>query len=280
MGRGTGNNWWSITDAITAGGAIASGNPLGAAAVGANIIRRNYGNQIAAHVLDTATRMESVQRAKKVTDEDIRALREATRNPEAITARVADAVGDLPKYAPKTAREISLTVARAAAWAQATLPKEQPPIGPQFTQKAPRPLTDEQRIRATAIIETIEDGSVVIDRLRDGSLSAEHVATLKYVHPEIYARIQADIAKHATELHKELTTQQEFRLALLFGTPISEAQLPENVRALQASFSQGNQAPGMGGAGGNTGPAAMSAGPVNVGESSATGPDKLESGTT
>jgi hypothetical protein len=301
--RSSGNNAFSLTDAVVAAGSMASGNLGAAAAIPINMVRRKYGNQIAAHVLGTATKMEMVQRAaakldslidsgakafvsnsktatratKSFTTADVRAAREATRSPEAVSARVAEAIGDMPKYAPKVAQEIATTASRAAAWMQHTLPKEEPPMTPQFGKKTSRPLSDTQLLKARAIMETVEDGSIVIDRLRQGRLTDDHVATLKYVHPETYAKIQAYLTQHATELNKTMTQQQLFRLSLLFGQPLTEAALPENVRALQASFTQGNQAPGPGGSGGNTGPK-MSGGPVNIGQSQATQFDKVEAG--
>ncbi len=297
--RMSGNQAVSITDVI----AGAAGGLPGLVAMGANMVRRKYGNQIAAHVLDSATRMESVQRAatkfdallndgtkafisngkgasraaKSVTTEEVRAIRDATRSPETVTARVADGLGDLTKYAPKVAAEAAATATRAAAWIQHTLPKEKPPTGPQFVQRAPTPMSDEDRLKAARIIETIEDPSVVLDRLRQGSLTEEHVATLKYVHPETYTKIQSYLNTHAAELKPTMTVQQQFTLSMLFGVPITEAMLPENKRAFQASFSQGNQAPGTGGAGGMVAPK-MNAGPVNGGTGTATAFDKMEAG--
>ncbi len=300
VGRGTGNNKFSLTDAEMAAGALASGNPLAFGAVGLNMVRRGYGNQIAAHVLDTATRMESIQRAatklddlissgtksfvsgskgatravKPVTTAEVGAIREATRSPEAINARIAEHLGDMPKYAPKTAQEIAITAARAAAWAQHALPKESPPIAPMFGKKKETPLSDTQLLKARATIETIEDGSIVIDRMRQGRLTPEHVAALKFVHPETYAAIQKYLGQHTAELNKNLSQQQLFSLSMLFGTPLTEAALPENVRAFQASFTQGNQAP----AAGTPGAPSMSAGPVQGGGNRATSTDKLEAG--
>lgn len=300
VGRGSGNNKFSLTDAVMAGGALASGNPAGALAVGANMVRRGYGNQIATHVLGTVTKMDMVQRAankldalisdgtkafvsgsksatrpvKAVTDAEIRAIREATRSPDVINKRIAEHLGDLPQYAPKTAQEIAITAARAAAWAQHALPKEPAPLAPQFGKPKNLPLSDTQRLKARATIETIEDGSIVVDRLRQGRLTDEHVAALKYVHPETYAKIQQYLGQHAAELNKSMDQQQLFRLSILFGEPLTEAALPENVRALQASFTQGNQAPAPGAAGAPS----MSAGPVKGGGSRATSFDKLEAG--
>ena len=306
VGRGAGNNVFSLQTATLGAGAIASGHPLALAAVGADIVRKKFGNQLAAHVLDAAAHSEVVQRAatkldnfindgtkafvsgsksatrpfKSVTTEEVNALREATRTPEAVTARVAAQLGDMPKYAPKTAQDIATTASRMAAWAQHALPKEQPPMTPQFGKPKSVPLSDTDRLKAAAIMETMNDGSIVVDRIRDGSITADHVATLRFTQPETYFKIRTYLNQHATDLAKEMTQQQLVKLGILFGEPLTESQLPENVRAFQASFSQGNQAPGKGGAGGNMGASAPRAGGVPGGGPGATQTQKLEAGTS
>lgn len=301
--RGSGDTF-TRGDVWLGGAAALSGQPAAVAAVGLNVARRKYGNQVAAHVLNDVVHMQSFQRAtakldemidagarafvsnskaasrapKPITTAEVRSLREATRTPDAVTARVTERLGDMPRVAPKIAQQIALTAARAAAWLQRTLPREQAPATPMFGKPREIPLSDEQLLEARAAIETVEDGSIVIDRLRQNRLTQAHVATLKFVYPETYNKVRNYLAQHATELNKALTQQQLTQLSMLFGEPLSEADLPENVRAFQASFVQGNQAPGAGGAGGNTGMAAMGGGPVRGGGSRATATDKLEAG--
>lgn len=298
--RGSGNQAVSITDVI----AGATGGLGGLAATGLNMVRRKYGNQIAAHVLDTATRMQGVQRAaarmdelldrgtkafvsgskagarpmKLATSDEIRALREATRAPEAVTARVASTLGDMPNVAPKIAQEAALAASRGAAWLQQVLPKDSPQIGLTFGKRKDAPISDADRLKATAAIETIADPSIVVDRLQQGRLTPEHISALKYFSPESYEKLRDHLARHATELGKDMSQQQLTKLGILFDEPLTEQDLPENRRAFQASFSQGNQAPGKAGAGGNTGASAMRAGPVNAGRNAAPAFDKLEAG--
>ncbi len=294
----------TLKDMVLAAPAIMSGSPAGIAAVGLNMVRRKYGNQIGAHVLDTVVRMDSFQRAaskldelisagskafasgskvssrasKPVTTTEVRALREATRAPEVVTARVAEHLRDMPNVAPKVAQEIASTAARAAAWLQHALPKEAPPTTPQFGKPREVPLSNEQLLDARAVIETVADGSIVVDRLRQGRLNDLHVATLRFVHPETFLKIQKYLTQHAVELNQTMTQQQLTRLGILFGEPLTEQDLPENRRAFQASFVQGNQAPGQGGAGGNVGASAMNEKPVVGGGDSATANDKLGAG--
>jgi hypothetical protein len=301
--KGPGDTF-TLKDAVLFGAAAMTGQPAAVGAVGLNVARRKYGNQVGAHVLNDLAHNETFQRAaakldemidsgakafatnskaasrapKTVTTAEVRALREATLSPGVVSDRVAERLGDMPAVAPKIAQQIATTAARAAAWLQKTLPREAVPSTPTFGRPREMPLSDEQLIEARATIETIEDGSIVVDRLRQNRLTQTHVDTLKFVHPETFNKIRTYLTRHATELNATLTQQQLTQLSMLFGTPLSEADLPENVRAFQASFVQGNQAPGRGGAGGDIGMSAMSGGPVKGGGTRATATDKLEAG--
>lgn len=291
----------SARDLALGGLALATGHPVAAAGIAVNAARRMYGPQAAAHALDAAIRVDTFRRAatkldemlisgsksfasgskattrapKSVTTEEVRAIREAVRTPEAVTARVAEHVGDMPDVAPKMAQEIASTAARAAAWLRFALPKEPAPIAPRFGKVRDVPLSNEQLLDARATIETVADGSIVVDRLLEGRLTNTHVAALRYVHPEMFATIQKYLAQHATELNATLSQQQLTRLGILFGEPLTEQDLPENIRAFQASFVQGNQAPGEGGDGGNV---KMNSKPVVGGGTSATQNDMLSKG--
>lgn len=284
-----------VDTAILGAHALANGNPIAMASVAA---RTAYGREATARAIDAALRVDSFRRATAKLDEllvsgskafasgakgttrapapvttaEVRAIREATRNPEAVTARVAEHLGDMPSVAPKVAQGIAATATRAAAWLQHALPKEQTPIAPRFGKPRDVPLSDEQLLDARATIETVADGSVVVDRLLEGRLTNTHVAALRYVHPETFLKIQKYLTQHAVELNATLTQQQLTRLGILFGEPLTEQDLPENVRAFQASFVQGNQAPGLGGNGGKV---TMNSKPVVGGGTSQTPWNKL-----
>jgi hypothetical protein len=289
--NGAGRNTFSITDAIAA----AHGGVGGLAMTGVNMVRRHLGDQLAAHVLDKVSRMQSVQsaatriddmlsqgakaflsgkgpairKAVPVTDAEVRALRTAASNPAAVTSRVSEALGDLPKYAPKVAQYAAATAQRQAQYLAQVLPKEPPPPGLSF-QKAPeRPLSDTERLQAQHVIETVKDPTIVLDRLREGRLTQAHVDALKASSPETFLKMQQYIRQHGDELRPELTVQQECQLGNLFGTPLNEASQPANLKAFQASFVTGNQAPKMNTGGGR---------PMKT-PTMATSFDKMENGT-
>ncbi len=291
-----GSNAISLTDVLSG----MTGGVTGLAMGGANMVRRKLGNQLAAHVLDKVSRMQAVQnaatrldnmlssgtrafvegkggpairKAVPVTAEEVRQLRQVTSNPSAVTARVADALGDLPRYAPKVAAAAATTIQRQAAYLNQVLPREPPPPGLSFGKQPQRPISDTERIKAQHVIETVKDPSIIVDRLREGRLTQTHVDALKASSPETFLQIQNYIRQHGEELKPALTVQQECNLAILFGQPINEASQPANLKAFQASFVSGNQAPGGAGGGGGGGGGSPMKTPTK-----ATAFDKMESG--
>lgn len=286
-------NKFSLTDMIAMAGAVAAGHPVGAvAALLGNYVRKNFGNQVAANVLQKVNRLEAVQKAsakidaflnagtksfieggsasglreaKTYTAAEVRAVRDAVANPNAVQANISQALGDLPKHAPKVSAEFATGAARIAAYLSRALPKESVAPGPVFSGRAERPLSDTDLRRASAIIETAADPSIVVDRIRQGRLTAEHVKTLKVTAPETYNRIRNYLTTHAEELKADLPVQDLVSLSILWQTPIAEVMKQSNINALQASFVGGSQAPKKGATGGlaPTVPQ-MAAGPVKT----------------
>jgi hypothetical protein len=296
-----GNNLLSPTTLGAAGLAIGTLNPVAALAVPANLARIHFGNQLVAHAIDSALKMKAVtsaassvdkaiadgtkafvkgvkggagKAAPMATSEEIRAFRAAVSNPAAVTAMVGEQLGDLPKVAPKVSAEIAATASRIAAWAMHTLPKDEAPLSP-FSREPRAPLSDMQRLSATSTMETLKDPTVVLERMRHHELTPEHVAALKYAYPETYNAIRVWLGRHAVELNKDMTVQQLFQLSLLWDMPLTEAALPANIRAFQATFTQTTKAPAPGSAGA---PAMAAGGVTSKAESAKTEAQRLEAG--
>ena len=293
---------YSASDMMSVVAAVASGSPLGMAIPAANIIRKKFGNQIAAYALRKAAGLENLATAssridakldagakavieakssgtrtfKAVTDDKIREIRAASSNPDAVQKRISDAIHGMSEYAPKTAAELAIAAARVASYLALNLPKDQLPMGPIFTGKqASRQFSDTERHKASAMIEVAEDPSVVLDRMQEGLLMSDHVKALKAMHPESFYRIQGFLTSHAAELRPEMTIQQQITLSVLFQKPIAKVMERSNINALQASFIGGDQAAPNGMA--PTVPK-MAAGPVKGGGIRATAFDVAEKG--
>lgn len=283
VARGSGTHSISLTDVIAAAAGLAHGGPggvVGGAIAGAvNHVRHQFGNQLASYALRKASSLGTIQRAsahvdtalrdgtraflegsaapvrprKILTSGDVEAIKEATRDPQAVTARATRMLGDLPQHAPKVAAAAAYNVANAASYLSRTLPSPTPPSQFSFGAAPPGALSTTDLHAATSRVETIQDPTIVLDRLREGRLTPEHVEALKEGKPESFAAMQQYIRDHGAELRPSLSIQQQVALSMLFETPLLSAMAPENVAAFQAVFntkpapSSANTTPTQGG---------------------------------
>lgn len=307
--RAAGAPAYSASDMMSVVAAMASGSPLGAAIPVANVIRKKFGNQIAAYALRKATGLENLATVssrvdaelskgakavvegngtsrglKTFTQDEIRDIRNAALNPASVQSKIADAIHGMSDYAPKIAAEVATSVARVASYLALALPKDQPPMGPIFTTKnTDRIFSDTEIRKASAAIEVAQDPSIVLDRMRDGLLANDHVKALKAMHPQTFYKIQNFLMEHATELRPEMSIQQQVTMSILFQKPIAKVMERSNITALQASFTGGDQAPSKNGAGFPVSQMAgsvpkMAAGPIKGGGIRATTFDLAEKG--
>jgi hypothetical protein len=246
------------------------GGPKAIGAYVAKVAKDKYGAQTAAYLLDKATQIPSVIRsaqwlddrirqgvkaflrgektasqstARKVSAEELQRIHDVVRSPEAVAARAESAIGPLQRSAPKLATQIATRISAVAAYLANALPKPRRTMTGGFGPSSIIPLSDSDMLRARHILETVENPSSVVDRMLDGNLSREHVDTLRVAHPDVYERIRRHLIEHGSELREQLPVQRQVMLSLLFGVAVTEAMLPENVRAFQATFVDGEQAP-------------------------------------
>jgi hypothetical protein len=177
----------------------------------------------------------------KVNQQTIAQIREATRDPQALTARIGDMLGraGLREAAPRTAQAVASTAMRAAVYLRDKAPKDPAPTGVSFVPQKPRAGSVAEQARFAQAVEAIADPVRVVDDLRHGRLNREKVEALKAVYPQLYALVQREVAAQAAELRPKLTTQQEVALSVLFGTPVSAMMEPGNVLDFQKTIANG-----------------------------------------
>lgn len=281
VARGNANRAISLTDTISGGAGLIAGGAVGqiAGALG-NKMLRTYGNQAAADILNRASRLEFLARASaqvdakitngvkgflsgtkaeatatvgpKVTQATVAAIREATRDPAALTAKVGEMLGGrgLNEAAPKTSQAMANTVMRIAAHLQNVAPKEPAPTGVSFVPQRSRPGSASEQARFADAVEAANDPVAVIDDLRRGRVSRVKVEALKACYPQLYQQVRSEIASQAAELRPNLTQQQQIGLSVLFDVPVSAIMQPQNIRAFNQSFAQGANPEQSGEAGG------------------------------
>jgi len=281
--RARANQTISLTDVISAAGGFAQGGLTGGVsglALGAaNHVRRKFGDQLAAHALDTGARLLGVQRtvgantaaiqggvkaflsgaapkttrpAPQITAATVRAVRAAVQDNDALVARVSDAMagGGLNVAAPKVAQAVVSTAMRAASHLRAVTPKEPPPSGVSFIPQKPRPMSESELAKFANTLEAITDPMSIVDDLQQGRLSREKVNALRVVYPDLYQQMRKEVIAQSIQLRPELTDQQQIALSILFDAPISAMMQPKVIQSFQKTFAQGADPQQAGQAGG------------------------------
>lgn len=268
VARGGANRSISLTDTIAGGAGLVAGGGVGSiVAAAGNKLMRSYGNQAAADAMNRVSRMEMLQRAAgqvddqitggvrgflsgaktapsatapKVTAATVAAIRDATRDPAAMTERVTAMLGGkgLDEAAPKTAQYAATAAMRIGAYLRDKAPKAPAPTGVSFVPERQRPGSASEQARFAEAVEVANNPLSVVDDLRRGRVSREKVDALKNCYPQLYQQVRSEIASQAAELRPTLTQQQQVGLSVLFDVPVSAIMQPKNIRAFNASFAQ------------------------------------------
>jgi hypothetical protein len=297
------NRAFSLTDTIMAGGAIASGHPLGVLAPVGNKLLRTYGNQAAAYTLDRVAKLEALQRAStafdsklsssvkaffgdapapastatatKITPAQRQALRAAVSNPAALTSHVGDMVAKtgLRDAAPNITGAVAQSIMRAATLVQQKLPREPPPIGVSFGPKPARELGPRAQAEFDRALSAL-DTNKTLDDFAQGRMSREQVEAIKFVNPQLYGAMQKAVRDYGMANDPDITIQKEMALAIMFDTPVSTYTRGATIRGFQQAFAQGVPSPEQAAQAG--GPQPIGSGDSKAARSLASPTDQME----
>lgn len=262
----------SLTDTIMAGAALASGHPLAMLAPVGNKLVRTYGNQVAATVLDRATRIQGIQRAaqafdakldsavlsffgkakapalssasERVSPEAARAIRDAVRNPRALQDRVASYVAStgLNEVAPRTAQAMTSKFMRAGTWIASRLPPEPPPRALTMGPSKPRPVGPRAQREIDNAVRAL-DSEAFVDDLARGRVDRQALEALKFIDPDIYDDVVGKLRKYGIENRPDLSRQQAVALSIITGTPMTPLMRPETIQGFQQAYAQDEPLP-------------------------------------
>lgn len=266
----------SLTDTIMAGAALASGSPLAMLAPIGNKLVRKYGNQVAASVADRATRVQNIQRAaaawdakldaavssffgkgkppaltegttrtaSRVSPEDLRAIRDAARNPSVLSERIASMVArtGVGETAPRVAQAMTGTLMRMGTWLNSRLPPEPPPRALTFGSAKPRALGPRaQREVATAIRAV--DADAFVDDLARGHIDRQALSALRFINPDIYDDVVGKLRQYGRDNRPDLSRQQAVALSIVTGEPMTPLMQPKTIQGFQQAYAQDTPPP-------------------------------------
>ena len=226
MARTAGNRGISLTDTIAGATGLASFGPTGLALAGANKLLRTYGDAVGASLLGKLSKMEAIRAASDAVDSKLRSgvkgfltgkgtgtgtgaaiatslfkersdrIGELAGDPRAMTQAATMNHADV---APEIAGQYATKSAAAVAYLNQQLPRGfiiASPMTPHMTGELPRA----QKVEWLQRLAVVQDPSVVISAMSNGTITQAHVDTLKAVYPRLYQSIQEHTMEGLTDM--------------------------------------------------------------------------------
>ena len=152
-------------------------------------------------------------------------------DPSVLARRMDDQLFAVRDVAPGLAGAMPQKVQAAAAFLQGKIPPSfEPPLG------GPRLVDPVARARFLRYVDAIEDPAGTLDRLADGTLTAEHTEALRAVYPEIYYDAQRQIMDRLGQRIVDgdpVPFDKRVQIGILFDAPTDAALQPEAQALIQ-----------------------------------------------
>jgi hypothetical protein len=83
-------------------------------------------------------------------------------------------------------------------------------------------------------VEAVKDPVSVLEAMASGTVTREHVETLREVYPELHAELRGKVLERVASRTAPVTYQQRLALGFLLGEPMDSSTTPEAVAFYQA----------------------------------------------
>ena len=162
-------------------------------------------------------------------------------HPEAVRERVIAAVGPAADVTPGVMNALALRLVEAASYMVSVAPRTA--AGATLFGEAPR-LSDVEIDKFARQMAVAEDPLVVLDRMREGTLTVDETRALRGMYPDLYRRIQASILDYiGKEGLGDVPFARRMQVGILFDMPTDPSLLPANmVRYQQSTKAMGSVA--------------------------------------
>lgn len=141
--------------------------------------------------------------------------------------------------APNIANAYQQKISSATQYLNSIIPKPLTPPNP-FLKQDFKP-SDSDIAKFERKLEVVHNPFVVLDKLKNGTLTSDEVEALQAVYPKIHQGIVDRITKEAMSPDSPpISYQQRLKLSLLFNTTLDPSLQQQNIAGLQATY--GNQA--------------------------------------
>lgn len=155
---------------------------------------------------------------------------------------MADTLADMPGTAvPQVHQALAMKLSVAANYLNTHLPEDPTASYSIYPNKTKWVPSDLDLAKFQRRVEVVNDPTVAIHRISEGTVTPEQVDALKNVYPEIFAGLQQEIISGIMENKDPPPYRARLVLASVFGIPADISMTPNFVQQMQSSFQQQDQ---------------------------------------
>jgi hypothetical protein len=164
-------------------------------------------------------------------------VQKINNNPDFMVEVIARKTGPMAEAQPEIAAQMQETVVRGARFLQQKLPK--PAINPGLFERPYKPSSMEMA-KFERYLQAIEQPLSVLEELKSGTLTREHVEAIAQVYPAMYAQMRLEALKYVAST-PNVSYERKLQLGILLNIPADSSLTPSSVMMLQASISGGTE---------------------------------------
>ena len=165
-------------------------------------------------------------------------LNKFTEDPKELINHLSQNALRTSQAAPSAALAMEATVSKAIAFLREKMPKDGSTGSSLFNRKwEPSSL---ELAKFERYLEAVENPISVVDDLESGTLTREAVEAVQEVYPDIYQRLQSEAISQISQ-NQDIPYEKRIQVGILLNLPSDASLLPENITALQQTFSDEQQ---------------------------------------
>lgn len=185
---------------------------------------------------DTGQKPKNTQQAFENISSNLNKL----QNPDTLVDVVAKKTARVTNATPGVAAAMQERLATGVQFLNSKLPRVAVNPGVFSRPHIPSSL---ELAKFSRYLQAVEQPLSVLQELKQGTLTREHVEALQVVYPELYKEIQFRVMSQIQEDPSAIPYSKKVQLGILLGVPADSSLQPENLMQLQQSISMGSDQP-------------------------------------
>jgi len=182
-----------------------------------------------------ALRLGAVQAIDIDSDEPL-TLEEMLANPtEATVERMMYRHGKMNEVLPNVSGQLGAQAFNAIEFLKSKMPKDPNTKFQVLPAQVEFTIPPSERAKFERYVEVVNDPTVALKKMNDGTLTGEHVEALQVVYPRMYAEAQRTVMEMLGE-KKLLTFKQKVQLGLFMQAPTMPAYDPTIFASIQTQY--------------------------------------------